>query len=180
MIDCSGGWMSVNKSNIIKQTLSIIIAMIFCFSLSSCSQNSSDVNSKQVAFDINRSDFDKLNLFFEDQYTSANTNELTFVINVSKETGKIEKLYSGYSQEYISVTEDIIESLSNVKQAFDYDFSIISITATGISYGGEGNEMFVYSSDGEKPKYFWSDDGNKSFGIYSLGDDWYYLFLKQR
>lgn len=40
--------------------------------------------------------------------------------------------------------------------------------------------MFVYSLDGEKPKYFWSDDGNKPFNIYSLGDDWYYLFLKQR
>ena len=149
--------------------VSIIITMIFCFSLSSCSQNNSDVNSKQVAFDINRSDFDKLNQFFEEQYSSANTNELTFVICVSKETGKIEKLYSGYLHEYICITEDIIESLSNVKQAFNYDFSIISITETRISYGGE-----------EKPKYFWSDDRNKPFRIYSLGDDWYYLFLKQR
>ena len=145
--------------------------MIFCFSLSSCRKNNSEVNSKQVAFDINRSDFDKLNQFFEDQYSSANTNELTFVICVSKETGK---------QEYICITEDIIESLSNVKQAFNYDFSIISITETRISYGGEGYEMFVYSLDEEKPKYFWSDDRNKPFNIYSLGDDWYYLFLKQR
>ena len=62
--------------------------MIFCFSLSSCRKNNSEVNSKQVAFDINRSDFDKLNQFFEDQYSSANTNKLTFVICVSKETGK--------------------------------------------------------------------------------------------
>ena len=80
----------------------------------------------------------------------------------------------------ICITEDIIESLSNVKQAFNYDFSIISITETRISYGGEGYEMFVYSLDEEKPKYFWSDDRNKPFNIYSLGDDWYYLFLKQR
>ena len=89
-------------------------------------------------------------------------------------------MYSGYLHEYICITEDIIESLSNVKQAFNYDFSIISITETRISYGGEGYEMFVYSLDGEKPKYFWSDDRNKPFNIYSLGDDWYYLFLKQR
>ena len=89
-------------------------------------------------------------------------------------------MYSGYLQEYICITEDIIESLSNVKQAFNYDFSIISITESRISYGGEGYEMFVYSLDEEKPKYFWSDDRNKPFGIYSLGDDWYYLFLKQR
>lgn len=46
--------MVINKSNITKQMVSIIITMIFCFSLSSCSQNNSDVNSKQVAFDINR------------------------------------------------------------------------------------------------------------------------------
>lgn len=172
--------MVINKSNKIKIMVSIIITMIFCFSLSSCRQNNSQLNSKQVAFDINRSDFDKLNQFFEDQYSSANTNELTFVICVSKETGKIEKLYSGYLQEYICITEDIVESLNNVKQAFNYDFSIISITETRISYGGEGYEMFVYSLDGEKPKYFWSDDRNKPFRIYSLGDDWYYLFLKQR
>ena len=69
--------MVINKSNITKQMVSIIITMIFCFSLSSCSQNNNDVNSKQVAFDINRSDFDKLNQFFEEQYSSANTNELT-------------------------------------------------------------------------------------------------------
>ena len=29
--------------------------------------------------------------------------------------------------------------------------------------------MFVYSLDEEKPKYYWSDDRNKPFNIYSLG-----------
>ena len=105
---------------------------------------------------------------------------MMFIIDFSKETGKVEKLYSGYSEEYICLTEDIKESLNNVKQTFYYGFSMISITENRISYGGEGYEMFVYSLDGKKPKYFWHNDRNNSFKIYSLGDDWYLLSLRLR
>ena len=77
--------MVINKSNIIKQMVSIIITMIFCFSLSSCRKNNSEVNSKQVAFDINRSDFDKLNQFFEEQYSSCtvSSGSNTFVYDLN-------------------------------------------------------------------------------------------------
>lgn len=163
-----------------KRIIALISIIIFAFSLCSCSQHNKDFNLKKNAFNINKDSFDQLNQYFLEQFSSINSSELTFAFSVSGETGKIEKLYSSYLHEYIYLDEDIIELLSNVNNLFDYDFSIVSITNTRISYGGEGNEMFVYSLDGKKPNYFWADKKDASFSSYSLDNNWYYLFLKQR
>lgn len=157
-----------------------IFTIIIIFSFCSCSQHSNDFDSKKNTFNINKDSFDKLNQYFLEQFSSIDTNELNFAFSVSKETGRIEKLYSSYLHEYIYLEEDIIELLSNVNNSFNYDFSIVSVTNTRISYGGEGNEMFVYSLDGSKPRYFWEDNEKASFSIYVLDENWYYLFLKQR
>lgn len=156
------------------------IIIIFSFCSCSCSQHSNDFDSKKNTFNINKDSFDKLNQYFLEQFSYIDNNELNFAFSVSKETGKIEKLYSSYSQEYIYLDKEIIELLNNIRNLFDYDFSIVSITSTRISYGGEGNEMYVYSLDGNKPKYFWEDNKAASFTIYTLDENWYYLFLKQR
>ena len=157
-----------------------IFTIIIIFSFCSCSQHSNDFDSKKNTFNINKDSFDKLNQYFLEQFSSIDTNELNFAFSVSKETGRIEKLYSSYLHEYIYLEEDIIELISNVNDSFNYDFSIVSVTNTRISYGGEGNEMFVYSLDGSKPRYFWEDNKEASFSIYALDENWYYLFLKQR
>ena len=157
-----------------------IFTIIIIFSFCSCSQHSNDIDSKKNTFNINKDSFDKLNQYFLEQFSSIDTNELNFAFSVSKETGRIEKLYSSYLHEYIYLEEDIIELISNVNDSFNYDFSIVSVTNTRISYGGEGNEMFVYSLDGSKPRYFWEDNEKASFSIYVLDENWYYLFLKQR
>lgn len=157
-----------------------IFTIIIIFSFCSCSQHSNDFDSKKNTFNINKDSFDKLNQYFLEQFSSIDTNELNFAFSVSKETGRIEKLYSSYLHEYIYLEEDIIELISNVNDSFNYDFSIVSVTNTRISYGGEGNEMFVYSLDGSKPRYFWEDNEKASFSIYVLDENWYYLFLKQR
>ena len=157
-----------------------IFTIIIIFSFCSCSQHSNDFDSKKNTFNINKDSFDKLNQYFLEQFSSIDTNELNFAFSVSKETGRIEKLYSSYLHEYIYLEEDIIELISNVNDSFNYDFSIVSVTNTRISYGGEGNEMFVYSLDGSKPRYFWEDNEKASFSIYVLDENWYFLFLKQR
>ena len=157
-----------------------IFTIIIVFSFCSCSQHSNDFDSKKNTFNINKDSFDKLNQYFLEQFSSIDNDELNFAFSVSKETGRIEKLYSSYLHEYIYLEEDIIELLSNVNNSFNYDFSIVSVTNTRISYGGEGNEMFVYSLDGSKPRYFWEDNEKASFSIYVLDENWYYLFLKQR
>lgn len=158
----------------------LIFTIIIIFSFCSCSQHSNDFDSIKNTFNINKDSFDELNQYFLEQFSSIDNNELNFAFSVSKETGRIEKLYSSYLNEYIYLEEDIIELLSNVNNSFNYDFSIVSITNTRISYSGEGNEMFVYSLDGSKPRYFWEDNKETSFSIYALDENWYYLFLKQR
>ena len=157
-----------------------IFTVIVIFSFCSCSQHSNDFDLKKDVFYVNKDSFDKLNQYFLEQFSSIDSNELNFAFSVSKETGRIEKLYSSYTHEFIDLEKDISELLSNVNNSFNYDFSIVSITNTRISYGGEGNEIFVYSLDGSKPKYFWDDNKESSFSIYDLGENWYYLFLRQR
>ena len=149
-----------------------IFTIIIVFSFCSCSQHSNDSDSIKNTFNINKDSFDKLNQYFLEQFSSIDNNELNFAFSVSKETGRIEKLYSSYLHEYIYLEEDIIELLSNVNNSFNYDFSIVSITNTRISYGGEGNEMFVYSLDGSKPRYFWEDNKEASFSIYARYRNW--------
>ena len=77
--------MVINKSNITKQMVWIIITMIFCFSLSSCRKNSSEVNSKQVAFDINRSDFDK----YEHVWAIYDMEDNEYIINKYKNVSNV-------------------------------------------------------------------------------------------
>ena len=154
--------------------------MIICFSLCSCGQYDGRLSSVQSSFNNNKESFTKLNEYLLDCYSSVDTNELIFAFTFSDETGQVSEIYSGYSHEYVYLDEDTIEHFDNARKAFAYDFSIIYITDTRISYGGDGNEMFVYSLDGKKPKYFWSDEKKHHFSTYSLGDNWYYLFLRQR
>ena len=163
-----------------KRIITYIFTIIISFSVCSCTQYSNDFDLKKDTFNINKVSFDKLNQYLLEQFSNIENSELNFTFSVSEETGEIEKLYSRYWHEYIYLDEDITELFTNVKNSFTYDFSIVSITSTRISYGGEGNEMFVYSLDGKKPKYFWADNKDAAFSSYSLDNNWYYLFLKQR
>lgn len=160
----------------------IALVLLICFIFCSCTNRKTAQPLTVTAFSTNIEAFIELNEFLLDYSSSiiANDEELTLILDFSNENGNLEKIYSDYYDDYISLDENIIKYFSIVKKSFKYDFSIISITSTRISYGGEGYEMYVYSLDGKKPNSFWPDKNTSSFSTYYLGDNWYYLFLKVR
>lgn len=157
----------------------VIIVILCCL----CSCNSLDSQPyAQKVFNKNKDAFNSLNQYFIDYYltTTPNKDELFLTFENSDETGKIDKIYSGDINDYICLSEDRIALLGKIEEAFTYDFSYVSITDTMVTYGGEGYEKFIYSSDGRRPKSFWRDGTKSSFRTYYLGENWYYLFLKVR
>lgn len=164
-----------------KKILALLIVLLLCISSTGC-RVSQGKNKEywQVAFEINKSSFEKTNEFLLEQYSLAKTDRLTFALSLLKPEKKIDKIYSGYLHGYIYLDDETKQLLTDISTVFRYDFSTISVEKKRISYYGEGNEMFVYSLDGKKPKTFWPDGTKAKFSTYSLGDNWYYLFLKQR
>lgn len=164
-----------------KKILALLIVLLLCISSTGCTvSHGKNKEHWQVAFEINKTSFEELNGFLLDQYAKVDNDKLSFSFMPSEESKQIESIYSSYSNEYIYLDDHIKELFTNVKKAFIYDFSVVTIQKNRISYYGEGNEMFVYSLDGKKPKTFWPSGKKAYFSTYSLGDNWYYLFLRQR
>lgn len=82
----------------------------------------------------------------------------------------------------VNSTEDVDNALITIKEnAFSQDFSFINVTKERISYGGEGNFMYVYTIDGQKPTYFYSKDSDvASFKTIHLKGNWYLLVNRAR
>ena len=131
-------------------------------------------------FNAKKEYFEILNNYFINYYNdNGSIDSLSFSFS-ENDNGQIEKIYDGNLYEYVELPENIIKAFSEIKCIFKYDFSYIFINNYRISYGGNGNEMYVFSRDGSKPKYFFSEDEDTNFSVYSLSDNWYYLFLKVR
>lgn len=160
-----------------KRSAVLVFCVLICFLFCSCSTD----HNKQGVFDTNKASFEMLNEYLLNYHSSCSQEEeVRFAFSFASQTGLVDKIYSGYTNEYIFLDNDIQEAFRNVKKCFTYDFSYISVTDNRISYGGEGNEMYVYVLKGDKPDYFFSSTKKSSFSTYNLGNNWYYLFLKVR
>lgn len=162
-----------------KKLMLFIISFILIINITACGKMDNNV---KTAFEINKPSFEILNQFFKDYYASSELTgeELNFSFSFNENEKCVNEIYAGHLCDYIVLEDEIAKALYDVKKTFKYDFSLISVTNIRISYGGIGNEQFVYSLNGERPKYFFDKEDDASFSSYSLGDDWYYLFLRTR
>ena len=162
-----------------KKLIVFIISFMLIINITACGKIDDNV---KTAFEISKPSFEILNQFFEDYYASSELTgeELNFSFSFNENKECVEEIYAGHLCEYIFLEDEIAKALYDVKNTFKYDFSLISVTDIRISYGGIGNDQFVYSLNGKRPKYFFDEEDDESFSTYSLGDDWYYLFLRVR
>ena len=76
----------------------------------------------------------------------------------------------------IEFSEAEIKSINTIRESISYDFSFIRVTDDSIIYGGIGPEVYVYSKNGEPPKYFLSEE-KKKFKTYEIDTNWYRLLF---
>lgn len=149
-----------------KRVLIIISTFIYLLLvLSSCS--SDNFNLK-----ISTDDFEAIN----DLLLSLETKEDRLSFSVITQNKKNIEIYNFP----VELDEKQLDSLNNMANAFSTDFSFIEITENRIAYGGDGNEMFVYSINGETPKYFYFKGDNINFSSEYLGNNWFFCCAKIR
>lgn len=78
----------------------------------------------------------------------------------------------------ITLSDSQLKAINDIKKLYTTNFSTIYVSDDRIAYGGLGREMYVYTFDGKKPKYYYSKDGEDSFKTYRLSDNWYLLIRK--
>ncbi len=122
--------------------------------------------------------FEEFNAFMEDYY--SNRNEEEAAIYLSKNESNIITHYSDANSPDIEFDEENYIAINKIKNAFRYDFSVVSVSRDRISYGGEGYERYVYLKKGLYPKYFIDPNEKVNFFCYALGDGWFYLELNVR
>lgn len=154
--------------------ITAILIILIILSINTHSQKSKEFYEFKESFEI-------LNNYFISSYEANGINIEKIRYSFSKEpNGRVEKIYCGNTHNYVPLKEEVVNAFLKVHNAFVYDFSYISVSTNRISYGGIGNEMYVYSRDKKTPKYFLKEDEKTSFSCESLGDDWYYLYLNTR
>lgn len=150
-----------------KKVLFIFVPVIISLLLCSCI-----VHSDNGAFEKHKKDFEIIN----DLMLSVESGEDDGYLLVFDEENTVTELY-GFPYE---LDDSQLYSLNQIVDAFFMSFDYIEITENRISYKGEGNQMYVYSKDGKKPKYFHCKGDNISFSVEDLGDNWYYCFARIR
>ena len=78
----------------------------------------------------------------------------------------------------ITLSDSQLKAVNDINELYTSDFSTIYVSADRIAYGGLGREMYVYTFDGNKPDYYYSNDGKDAFKTYQLSDNWYLLIRK--
>lgn len=152
-----------------KKVVFILISTLLSLSLLLCSCSSASNNSNlQVCTD----DFEAIN----DILLSIETKKDKLVFSVKTQKEKNTEIHDFP----IELDENQLNSLNQIANAFSTDFSFIEITENRISYGGEGSDMFVYSKDGKKPKYFYFKGDKVDFSVENLGNNWYFCHARIR
>lgn len=150
-----------------KKIIFVLISIILSLPLCSCSTVSND-NDSGICTD----DFEAIN----DVLLSIETEKDITLFSVASEKGKNTEIYDFP----IELNENQLYSLNKISDAFTTDFSFIAITENRISYGGEGNDMFVYSIDGKRPKYFYHKGDKVDFSVENLDNNWYFCHARIR
>lgn len=152
-----------------KKIIFILISTLLSLSLllCSCSVSSND-NNLEICTD----DFEAINNLL----LSIETKKDRLVFSVITQNGKNTEIHNFP----IELDENQSNSLNQISNAFSTDFSFIEITENRITYGGEGNDMFIYSINGKAPKYFYFKGDNINFSVKNLGNSWYFCHAKIR
>ncbi len=146
-----------------KKVLSVFVPIIISVLLCSCA-----VISNDGAFENHKKDFEIIN----DLMLSVESSEDNGYLLIFDDEKTVTELY-GFPCE---LDDSELYSLNQIADAFYMSFDYIEITENRISYKGEGNQMYVYSMDGKKPKYFHYKGDNIRFSVENLGDNWYYCY----
>lgn len=147
----------------------VILLEIIVICLFGCAKKNSDVAN---AFQRRKSDFEKIN---DTLIQFINDGKIGSYMIVKDKNYQITNLY--YNED-IELNDLQKEAINNINDLFSTDFSFIDVYPDRISYGGLGNEMYVYSRNGEIPDYFYSEDDGEKFTTYVLGNDWYLLMRR--
>ena len=131
-------------------------------------------------FEQYREDFDLINEYVIDNFECPANEEQEIVLFVFDEDGEIDSLYC--NDEYYPLSVQLKNAFSKmISLAQGRNLDTIRISKSRIDYFGLGNRAFVYSRDGKRPKYLYSEDEHLlGFGVDNLGEGWYYLFFYQR
>ena len=164
----------------IKNIIVFVIVACLLFALGGCGND----NEEKSKFALYKNSFEILNDYFIDYYNQLETEDksIGFFFEADEFSGLIDHFYGGCEDKAIYPDQDVLVAINNAKKFFIQSFNYISVTSNRISYGGDGSQMIVYSIDGKKPRYFFTEDetDTPSFSTTNLGDDWYYLYLSVR
>lgn len=143
-----------------------IIAIVLC----ACTSP----NTRAVVFFDYQADFERLKDFMLDERNVDGEYE-TYGI-VYDIDGKISGIH-GISQD---LGKAELKSLNNLLNAFKTDFSFIGVGEGRVSFGGNGNDMFVYTVDDSIPKWFYSPNDRMRYTKEKLYNNWYHLYNNAR
>ena len=131
-------------------------------------------------FEQYREDFDLINEYVINNFECPPNEKHEIVLFVFDQDMQVVSLYCN-SDDY-PLSDELKTAFSRMVASVEgRNLDTIRISSTRIDYFGLGNRAFVYSRDGKRPKYLYSEDEHLlSFGIDNLGKGWYYLFYYQR
>lgn len=135
---------------------------------------------KEDEFEQYREDFDLINEYVIDNFECSQNEKHEIVLFIFDEGGEIVSLYC--KDEYYPLSDQLKNAFSRmISLAEGKNLDTIRISSERIDYFGLGNRAFVYSRNGKKPKYLYSEDEHLlGFGVDNKGDGWYYLFYYQK
>lgn len=108
-------------------------------------------------FEQYRKDFDLINEYVIDNFECPANEKYEIVSFVSDEDGEISSLYC--NDEYYPLSDQLKNAFSRmISLAQGKNLDTIRISSEQIDYFGLGNRAFVYSRDGKRPKYLYSED----------------------
>ena len=131
-------------------------------------------------FELYREDFDLINEYVIDNFECPPNEKHEIVSFVFDEDGQIGSLYC--NDEYYPLSDQLKNAFSKmISLAKGKNLDTIRISSKRIDYFGLGNRAFVYSRNGKKPKYLYSEDEHLlGFGVDNKGNGWYYVFFYQK
>ena len=150
-------------------TVFIILIVLF---LHGCAGVKFD-SEKYETFQNYKSDFEVIN---EAVLALVPEGESDSIMVVKNEQYEVISLFT--NGEDIKLTDSQLVAINRIDELYKTDFSFIDVTPDRISYGGLGNQMYVYSFNGDAPSYFYSETNGDKFKTYSLQDGWFYLQRK--
>ena len=144
----------------------VLVFMVFMNCFSGCTKNTEKID----IFNEHESSFTEINNLMieflndgQDGLYSIEKDDEYFIVS----------LY--YNGKDITLNDSQLKAINDIKGLYTSDFSMIDVSTDRISYGGLGHEMYVYTFDGSKPDYYYSDDEKDAFETYQLSDNWYLL-----